>query len=69
VADGRGVGGLHLGVDLGAVHLDDAGRFDPQPYGVAADVEDDHPDLVADHNALAGATRENEHAGLPPWTP
>ena len=66
---GGGVRGLDLGVDLGAVHLDAARRLDPQPDGVAADVEHDDPDLVPDDDALAGTTGQHQHSRAPSVDP
>jgi hypothetical protein len=46
------VRGLHLGVDLGAVHLDAARRLDPESDRVTANVQHDNAHVVADNDAF-----------------
>jgi len=64
-----GVGRLHLGVDLGAVHLDATWRFNTQTDGIAPDIEYDDANVITDHDAFPGAACQDQHCGLPPWTP
>jgi hypothetical protein len=66
---GRGIGRLHLGVHLRSMHLDAARRFDTEAHGVPPDIEDDDADVVTDHDAFPGAASQDQHCGLPPWTP
>src|SRR5262249_51163694 len=59
------VGLLELGEDFLAVHIDRTRSLDPETYLVAAHFEDRHDDLVPDHDALIGTTRENKHEAPP----
>ena len=49
--------------DLFTVDVDVARRPDADPDLIASDLEDGHDDVVSDHDALVGVTREHEHAG------
>jgi hypothetical protein len=66
---GRRIRGLYLRVDLGAVHLDAARSFDAEPDGVTANVQYDDAHVVPDDDALPRTAGQNQHCGLPPWTP
>ena len=63
------VGLLQLGEDLFAVYIDRAWGFDAEPHLITANFENSHDDLVPDHDALIGTSREHEHGVLPPWRP
>src|SRR5690606_466459 len=71
-ADGGGGGGDRhtgrggvflgdLGVDLVAMHSDRARGLDTDAHLVAAGLDDRDHDVVADHDALAGLTGEDQH--------
>jgi len=55
----RRVGRLNLGVHLRPVHLDAAGCLDAEPHRVTPDVQDNHADLVPDHDALTGSAGQD----------
>ena len=63
------VGLLELDEDLFAVHIDRAGRLDPQSHLIPPHLEHGHDDLVTDHDALVHTPCEHEHGVLPPWWP
>jgi hypothetical protein len=66
---GSSIGRLHLGVDLGPMHLNASRCLDPEAHGVTANIQDDDAHVISDHNALPGAACQHQHSGLPPWTP
>src|SRR5580693_546933 len=58
---GRPVLRLDRQPDLLAVDRYSLGRFDPETNGAAADLHHRHQDLAADHDALSGTSREDQH--------
>jgi hypothetical protein len=63
------VGLLQLEEDLLAVHLDLARCGHADAHLVASDLEDGDDHVLADHDALLTATREDEHLVFLPWRP
>jgi hypothetical protein len=51
------------------MHLDAARSLDPETNSVAPDIQDDDANVVTDHDAFPGAACQDQHSGLPPWTP
>jgi hypothetical protein len=51
------------------MHLDAARSLNTKTYGIAPDIQDDDADVVTNDDAFPGAACQNQHNGLPPWTP
>jgi hypothetical protein len=51
------------------MHLNASWSLDTKTHRVTPDIQDDDANVITDHDAFPGAACQDQHCGLPPWTP